>query len=77
MGLLLLQQLFGGASVILIIINNNGEALAMDTVGTVGSSAANDTVIPLSKLIGMNNYESKPRVSTDISFPYARLHLTV
>ena len=40
-GSLLLRQLFGGASVILI--NKRGEALAMDTVWTVSSSAANDT----------------------------------
>ena len=40
-GSLLLQQLYGGASVILI--NKNGEALAMDTIWTVGSSAVKDT----------------------------------
>ena len=39
-GSLLLLQLYGGASVILI--NRKGEALAMDTIYTVGSSTAND-----------------------------------
>ena len=38
---LLLLQFITGANVILI--NKNGEALAMDTIWTVGSSAANDT----------------------------------
>ena len=38
---LLLLQLVTGANVILI--NKNGEALAMDAIWTVGSSAANDT----------------------------------
>ena len=41
MGLLLLLQQYGGASVILL--NKSGEALAMDTLWTVGSSAADDT----------------------------------
>ena len=40
-GSLLLLQLFGGASVILI--NKKGEALAMDTIWTVDTSAPEDT----------------------------------
>ena len=68
---LLLLQLVTGANVILI--NKNGEALAMDTIWTVGSSAVNDTrkhtcafkfkVIPLSLLIDRNRYESPPFVA--------------
>ena len=40
-GSLLLQQLFRGASIILI--NKSGEALSMDTIWTIGSSAVKDT----------------------------------
>ena len=78
---LLLLQLVTGANVILI--NKNGEALAMDTIWTIGSRAANDTefarscgidtrkhtcalkfkVIPLSRLIDRNRYESPPFIA--------------
>ena len=53
-GSLLLHQLFGGANVILI--NRNGAALAMDTVWTVGSSAADDMEFARSRGIDTNKH---------------------
>ena len=51
---LLLQQLFEGTSVILI--NTNGEALAMDTIWKVGSSATDYTEFARSRGIDTNKH---------------------
>ena len=67
-GSLLLQQLFGGASVILF--NKSGEALAMDTIWTVGSSAEDDTEDVIKRGIDTNKrkYPFKAKV-----LPFAQL----
>ena len=61
-GSLLLQQLFGGASIILM--NKNGEALAMDTIWTIGSSSKKDTAFVRSRGIdtSKHTYPFKCRV---------------